>query len=154
MRWYEYRITLEPGQRMVNTVTAPLYPSIDLLYEPPVYQYTYLLSPAQSWDRFGTLDVEIRTPDYLTESGLEGFTSTDGGVYMPLDRAAGGGADLYPLFGTGAGCAGPRDIRLAGVDGGGDAGAGGSGGHLPCAENKAAAIAGGNFKASNIRIYR
>ncbi len=79
MRWYEYRITLEPGQRMVNTVTAPLYPSIDLLYEPPVYQYTYLLSPAQSWDRFGTLDVEIRTPYYLTESGPDGFASTDGG---------------------------------------------------------------------------
>lgn len=79
MRWYEYRIALEPGQRMVNTVTAPLYPSINLLYEPPVYQYTYLLSPAQSWDQFGTLDVEIRTPYYLTESGLEGFTSTDGG---------------------------------------------------------------------------
>ena len=79
MRWYEYRIALEPDQRMVNTVTAPLYPSIDRLYEPPVYQYTYLLSPAQSWDQFGTLDVEIHTPYYLTESGLEGFTSTDGG---------------------------------------------------------------------------
>ena len=82
MRWYEYRITLEPGQRVVNTVTAPLYPSIDLRYEPPVYQYTYLLSPAQSWESFGTLDVEIRTPYCLTESSLEGWTGTQEGYAL------------------------------------------------------------------------
>ena len=49
MRWYEYDITLEPGERIVNTVTAPIYPSINEHYEPKLYSYTYLLSPAQTW---------------------------------------------------------------------------------------------------------
>ena len=30
MRWYEYEITLAPGERIVNTVTAPIYPGIVL----------------------------------------------------------------------------------------------------------------------------
>ena len=29
MRWYEYTLTLEPGQTLKNAVTAPLYPAID-----------------------------------------------------------------------------------------------------------------------------
>ena len=37
MRWYQYDITLKPGERIVNTVTAPIYPSIDIDYEPPIY---------------------------------------------------------------------------------------------------------------------
>lgn len=49
MRWYEYEITLEPGQRLINTVEAPMYPSINLDYEPDIFGYTYLLSPAQTW---------------------------------------------------------------------------------------------------------
>lgn len=73
MRWYEYEITLEPGERLVNTVTAPMYPSFKLDYEPPIYEYTYLLSPARSWKSFGTLDIVVHTPYHLIESGLEGF---------------------------------------------------------------------------------
>ena len=42
MRWYEYTLTLEPGQTLTNTVTAPLYPSIDAEYTPSIYSYTYL----------------------------------------------------------------------------------------------------------------
>ena len=65
MRWYEYDITLEPGQRIVNTVTAPMYPAIDDGYTPAVYSYTYLLSPAATWRSFGTLEININTPYYL-----------------------------------------------------------------------------------------
>ena len=36
MRWYEYTLTLEPGQTLTNTVTAPLYPAIDAGYTPSI----------------------------------------------------------------------------------------------------------------------
>lgn len=78
MRWYEYNITLEPGEKMVNTVTAPVYPSFNVAYEPPIYEYTYLLSPAQGWKSFGTLDIVVNTPYYMTESALDGFEHMNG----------------------------------------------------------------------------
>lgn len=82
MRWYEYDITLAPGEHIVNAVTAPMYPAIDGDYAPPVYAYTYLLSPAQSWASFGDLDIAIETPFYLTESSLSGFEKTDAGYAL------------------------------------------------------------------------
>ena len=68
LRWYEYEITVPAGGTIVNTVTAPMYPSVDLDYKPPVYEYTYLLSPAKTWAKFGTLDMVINTPYYMTKS--------------------------------------------------------------------------------------
>lgn len=85
MGWYEYEITLEPGERITNTVTAPMYPAINEGYEPPIYTYTYLLSPAQTWTQFGTLDIVVNTPYYMTESGMEGFAKTDNGYTLTLD---------------------------------------------------------------------
>ena len=84
MRWYQYDITLEAGERIVNTVTAPIYPSIDANYEPPVYTYTYLLSPAQTWTGFGDLDIVIDTPYYMTES-TESFTWNNPGYELHLE---------------------------------------------------------------------
>lgn len=85
MRWYQYEITLGPGERLVNKVTAPMYSSIDRSYTPPVYEYTYLLSPASTWKEFGELDITINTPYYLTESSLDGFEKTEGGYALSLD---------------------------------------------------------------------
>ena len=79
MRWYEYTLTLEPGQTLKNAVTAPLYPAIDAGYTPSLYAYTYLLSPAKTWAQFGELEVVVKTPYYMTECGIDGFTKTDGG---------------------------------------------------------------------------
>ncbi|MBQ7387623.1 MAG: hypothetical protein IJW03_05615 [Clostridia bacterium] len=84
LNWYEYEITLGPGESLTNTVTAPLYPSIDGDYEPPVYQYIYLLSPAKSWASFGTLDIYINTPYYITRSSLEGFEKSENGYEAHL----------------------------------------------------------------------
>ena len=84
MRWYEYKLTLEPGQRIVNTVTAPIYPSINSNWEPPIYEYTYLLSPAQTWAEFGTLDIVVNTPYYMTVSGPEGFQYNNPGYELHL----------------------------------------------------------------------
>ncbi len=83
--WYEYEITLEPGQTIVNTVTAPIYPSTDAKYEPPVYGFTYLLSPATTWKSFGKLDVVVNTPYYMTDCSLEGFQKTENGYTASFD---------------------------------------------------------------------
>ena len=84
MRWYEYTLTLEPGQTLKNAVTAPLYPAIDAGYTPSLYAYTYLLSPAKTWAQFGELEVVVKTPYYMPESGIDGFTKTDGGYALTL----------------------------------------------------------------------
>ncbi len=85
MRWYEYEITLAPGQQIINTVTAPIYPSIDIDYDPDIYGYTYLLSPAKTWKSFGQLEIVVNTPYYITESSLDGFEKTDTGYKASFD---------------------------------------------------------------------
>ena len=84
MRWYEYTLTLEPGQTLTNTVTAPLYPSIDAEYTPSIYSYTYLLSPAKTWARFGELKIVVNTPYYMTENNQGGFSRTEKGYELTL----------------------------------------------------------------------
>lgn len=85
MRWYEYEITFAPGEKVVNSVTAPMYPLIDLDWEPSVFKYTYLLSPAKTWKEFGELKIEINTPYFVTESGIGGFEKTETGYSLTLD---------------------------------------------------------------------
>lgn len=82
MRWYEYDITIEPQSKIINTVTAPIYPSIKSDYEPDIFDYTYLLSPAKSWADFGDLEIQIHTPYYIIESEVEGFTKTETGYTL------------------------------------------------------------------------
>ena len=75
MRWYEYEIKVPAGGSILNEVTAPIYPAIDLTSDPAAYDYTYLLSPASTWAEFGTLDIRIETGAYLLESS-EAFEMT------------------------------------------------------------------------------
>lgn len=70
MRWYEYNLSIPAGGRVVNSVTAPLYPAIDASWTPAIYSYTYLLSPASTWADFGSFEVIIKTPYFLVESSL------------------------------------------------------------------------------------
>lgn len=84
MRWYQYDISIEPRERIINTVTAPIYPSINSDYEPPIYEYTYLLSPAQTWREFGNLDIFINSSYYMQENTQEGFTWNNPGYELHL----------------------------------------------------------------------
>ena len=84
-RWYKYEITLEPGERIVNRVEAPIYPDIDESYSPTVYSYTYLLSPAKTWNEFGEFEIRINTPYYVVDSSLGEFDKTKEGYTMHLD---------------------------------------------------------------------
>ena len=90
MRWYQYEITIEPKSSITNTVTAPIYPEINGSYEPAIYTYTYLLSPASTWASFGELEIIINTPFYITENSLEGFTKTETGYTLKRNGLPGG----------------------------------------------------------------
>ena len=76
---YEYEITLKPKESIVNTVTAPMYPAINGQYDPAIYIYTYLLSPASTWAAFKEIEININTPFYMMENNIEGSTKTDNG---------------------------------------------------------------------------
>lgn len=62
--------------------TAPIYPEINGSYNPAIYTYTYLLSPASTWASFGELEIIINTPFYITENSLDGFTKTETGYTL------------------------------------------------------------------------
>ena len=84
MYWNEYEISLEPGETIVNKVTAPIYPSINMEYKPFVYEYMYLTSPAKLWGDFGELKIVINTPFYLTDSSEKGFKKTEAGYELMM----------------------------------------------------------------------
>lgn len=85
MRWYEYEITIGAKERIVNAVEAPMYPAINTRYEPPIFKYQYLLSPAKSWADFKNLEIVVNTPYYITESNIDGFIKNDNGYTLTLD---------------------------------------------------------------------
>lgn len=92
LQWYEYKITLAPGERLTNTVKAPLYPNIDGDFEPPVYSYEYFLTPASLWKEFGTLDIYINTPHVMVKERKGEFSiapdqwsKTDAGYELHLE---------------------------------------------------------------------
>lgn len=77
--WYEYNLHVDAKNIVVNSVSAPIFPSRSDRYEPSVYTYDYLLSPAKGWADFGTLDIEINTPYYLLDAEKAGFEKTQTG---------------------------------------------------------------------------
>jgi hypothetical protein len=85
MKWYRYTIEVGPGETVTNAVTAPAYPAMDGKYENPLQKYTYLLSPASLWKKFGTLDVIIRSDEYLTDSSPAAFEKTEEGYRAHFD---------------------------------------------------------------------
>lgn len=77
--WYLYEITVPAGETVINTVTAPLYPDINLKYEPKKYSYEYLLSPAKEWAQFNDIEININTPFYMLETNQDIFEKTETG---------------------------------------------------------------------------
>ena len=95
LRWYEYEITLEPGETITNSVTAPLYPAIDT--SSGKFFYNYLLSPASDFASFGNLEVIINTEYEMVESNLEGFEKTDDGYRLVREGLPKEGEDFLDL---------------------------------------------------------
>ena len=86
MRWYEYELTFQPGQSLVNTVTVPLHPSVDEKTEPYKYGYTYQFSAEQRWAFCGPVNVTVNTPFYMLDTNQEGFEKTETGYRLTLER--------------------------------------------------------------------
>ena len=83
--WYTYKLEFKPGERIVNSVTAPMIPGQNLNYNPKYFKYYYLISPAVTWADFGSLDIYVNTPYYLVSSNIDGFEKTESGYYLHLD---------------------------------------------------------------------
>ena len=84
--WYVYEITLDAGERATTAITTPVYPTISQEYEPEVYDYYYVYSPYDRWDKYGSVDIKINTDYYLMEYGYDyGFTKTEDGYTLHLD---------------------------------------------------------------------
>lgn len=81
-RWFEYEIEIGAKERLTNVVSAPIYPSIDINYNSPVFEYSYLLSPAKTWKSFGELEIIVDTPFFMVGSEIEGFEKIEGGYAL------------------------------------------------------------------------
>ncbi len=84
MWWFEYEIAIKKGETVVNTIEAPLFPRINQEYEPTLYEYSYLLSPAKVWQDLESLEIKINTPYYLIEDDF-GFKKDSDGYSLELD---------------------------------------------------------------------
>jgi hypothetical protein len=60
--WYRYEITLAPGERAVNTVTAPIYPTANTRYSPAIYTYEYIRGELNTDENYQGTEVMINTP--------------------------------------------------------------------------------------------
>lgn len=81
LHWYEYTLDVPSKATVINAVTAPMIPSVDMGYSSPVYGYMYLLSPAKGWNKFGSLDITVNTHYYIMNYGY-GFTKVDDEKYV------------------------------------------------------------------------
>ena len=80
---YIYNITIEPGARVTNTLTGPIYPHIETRYDPYTYSYEYLLFHGNADMFTGQINVKVDTPYYLL--GDNGFVKTDNGYSLTLN---------------------------------------------------------------------
>jgi hypothetical protein len=76
--WYVYSATIPAGGRVVNEVTAPLYPRMIESEKTCVCYYSF--SPAERWADFKKLNITVNTPYYLT-SGYPYLESTATDTY-------------------------------------------------------------------------
>lgn len=79
--WYTYSLEVPAHTTVVHSVTAPIFPDIDFNYTMPVYQYEYLLSPANGWGSFKDLDIRIQSSRYLLETSFGEATKEEDGTY-------------------------------------------------------------------------
>ncbi|MDE6373919.1 MAG: hypothetical protein K2L72_05400 [Clostridia bacterium] len=82
--WYTYETEVAPYGKIVNSVTAPMYPTIMFTYRPYKYEYVYYLSPAAKWKYFEELEIEIKTPFFLSDAPA-GFERTESGYRAVFD---------------------------------------------------------------------
>lgn len=65
--WQLFSVELAPGERMSVTVTAPLYPSLNNRYNPPVYIYAFAMAQKEEWSAYGRTRMHLITEHYLSK---------------------------------------------------------------------------------------
>ena len=83
--WYRYEITLAPGERAVNTVTAPIYPTANTKYSPAIYTYEYYCEGMATAEGFAGIEVVVNTPYCLIREDLGGMFMYETGWVQARD---------------------------------------------------------------------
>ena len=83
-RWFQYELTLDPGETVINTVTLPLYPDalITNMSKEAFICRIDLLSMRLAAPQAGPV-LTLNTPHELTDSAAE-FTETENGYTLDL----------------------------------------------------------------------
>ena len=81
---YVYEITIPAGERLVHTIVAPVYPSIETAMEPETYYYKYDLYTENAEMYTGNINIRINTPYYIIQNDYCVFEKTDGGYSMSI----------------------------------------------------------------------
>ena len=84
---FEYEITAEAGQTIVNEIVMPICPSFRRDYEPFAYEYVFNLSSPGDWSHTDELEINVNTPFYMLKSELAGFEQTENGYMARLSNS-------------------------------------------------------------------
>lgn len=112
--WIEYEFSIGPGEEAVNSVKAILAPEWYNYRKNPEYTYYYLLSPAQCWRKFGSLDVVINTPHPLYGNSQDEYEKTETGYKKHFESLPAGELSfcLTPEGSSGGGNGGTVAVTL------------------------------------------
>ena len=83
VKGYIYNITIEPGARVTNTLTGPIYPHIETRYDPYTYNYEYNLFYQNAEMFTGQINVKVNTPYYMLEG--KNFVKSENGYSLTLN---------------------------------------------------------------------
>lgn len=79
-----YEFAVGAGERAVNTLSCPIYPTIDTKYEPDVFTYNHLLA-ARGVLATGEAEITVNTPYYVIDGNGE-IEKTEGGYKISFKR--------------------------------------------------------------------
>lgn len=82
-RWLEYELTLEPGETVVNTVTMPAYPDVNLSNGNQWFCCTLDILSMRIYQPQNGPVITVNTPYPMTESSEE-FTETENGYTLDM----------------------------------------------------------------------
>lgn len=82
-RWYEYELTIQPGETVVNTIMTPAFPGLFMGGWQQNYNYALNLLSLRLLGNFPA-QVTVVTPLEMTESSVA-FTQTESGYFLDLE---------------------------------------------------------------------
>lgn len=83
IRGFICEISIKPNERVITTFNAPVYPSVETLYDPPKFIYNYLLSKNSAGLHTGQININVNTPYYMLVG--EGFEKTENGYKKTMN---------------------------------------------------------------------